>query len=323
MTPAFPPTLTINVTTRCGAACVYCHWWKARNPDPPISDLLDRLGQAIGIGVRSVRISGGEPLLRNDLVEVIRFCADRGVASMVCTAGRTAASLERLIDEGLKVVSISLDTVDPNLFFRLRGYSVEPVLENLRRLATLRGDGRFEVVLSVVLTRWNMNEIGPLLSFAERHDLVVNVTPVVGDDPRRSADLGPALTLGREDAAGVSEFVHQVQRSAQSGLRVLNHDSFLDGIPEFLSRGGLPPGYRCQAYRNGAIVLHNGCLKLCHSLQPLGAGPLSVQWASKRADAQRASMEALQCPGCWLSCHADPRRDEVLANGVGAAWRTA
>ena len=103
--------LTLNVTESCNAACRYCNWGKKKRPAELLSRLLAAVDDAAAIGVRGLRLSGGEPLLRQDMPDLISHARNRGLATMMCTAAnQRPESLIACNEDGLDVLSISLDT---------------------------------------------------------------------------------------------------------------------------------------------------------------------------------------------------------------------
>ncbi|MCU1419709.1 MAG: moaA [Microbacteriaceae bacterium] len=120
--------LRVSITEKCSLRCTYCM------PEaglPPIArdDLLTatEIGRLVGIavrdlGVRDIRFTGGEPLMRNDLVEIIRRsseAADGASISMTTNAIGLDKRVGALVAAGLTRINISLDTVDRDHFARL------------------------------------------------------------------------------------------------------------------------------------------------------------------------------------------------------------
>ncbi len=119
--------LRISVTDRCNLRCVYCM------PEEgltflPRAELLDfeeivrAAAVAHRLGVRSVRITGGEPLVRRDIVDLVRMLAAVGFADLsLTTNGMGLATLARpLADAGLQRVNVSCDSLQADRYARLR-----------------------------------------------------------------------------------------------------------------------------------------------------------------------------------------------------------
>jgi cyclic pyranopterin phosphate synthase len=119
--------LRVSVTDRCNLRCSYCMPadglpWMAKPEMLTDEELLRVISVFIGLGVRQVRLTGGEPLLRRSLVDLVAGIAalePRPHISMTTNGvglDRLAAPLARA---GLERVNVSLDTIDQQEFFRL------------------------------------------------------------------------------------------------------------------------------------------------------------------------------------------------------------
>ncbi|MBC8160454.1 MAG: GTP 3',8-cyclase MoaA [Roseiflexaceae bacterium] len=127
--------LRISLTDRCNMRCVYCMPATGMQfmlkPELLTSEeLLLVVRAAVAAGFRKVRLTGGEPSLRPDLVELVRAIKQAGIAHIAMTTN--ALSLQRqaqaLKDAGLDRVNISIDSLDPQKFRQLtRGGSLEKV----------------------------------------------------------------------------------------------------------------------------------------------------------------------------------------------------
>src|SRR3989441_9162459 len=112
--------LRISVTDRCNFRCVYC-----RSADPekyrPEDELLswaelERLGEIfLGLGIRKVRVTGGEPLVRNGVEDFIAHLHEMGVEdlSMTTNGHLLAERCDRLVKAGLRRIDISLHSLGP------------------------------------------------------------------------------------------------------------------------------------------------------------------------------------------------------------------
>ena len=107
--------LRVSVTDKCNFRCLYCMPedglpWLAKDDVLGRDELIRALRVAIGLGVRTVRITGGEPTLRRDLVDVVAALGALGVELSITTNGFLMDRLaEPLRQAGLKRANISLD----------------------------------------------------------------------------------------------------------------------------------------------------------------------------------------------------------------------
>lgn len=166
--------LRVSVTDRCNFRCVYCMPEEGA-PVAPKDEILtfeemERLLRiAAALGVRKIRLTGGEPLVRKDIVELTaRVASIPGIADLSLTTngfllGGTAAALK---EAGLNRVNVSLDTLRPDRFKAIaRRGRIEDVLDGIRaavdagltplklNVVAMRGVNDDEVVDFAALTR--------------------------------------------------------------------------------------------------------------------------------------------------------------------------
>ena len=174
--------LRLSVTDRCNYRCSYCMPAEGVHVVPR-ADLLDfdemttltRL--FVQLGVRRVRLTGGEPLVRRGIVDLVKqIAAIPGVDDLAMTTnGHLLAELaEPLKQAGLQRLNVSLDTLDPKKFAHVsRGGALQPVLDGI---AAAQRAGFASIKLNAVtLKGLNDHELLPLCDFAARQNLVLRL----------------------------------------------------------------------------------------------------------------------------------------------------
>jgi cyclic pyranopterin phosphate synthase len=118
--------LRVSVTDRCNLRCAYCMpedpAWFSRSEILSYEEILRVVRVGVRRGVRSVRITGGEPLVRRDLSRLVSMLAEQREIedlSMTTNGLLLGAGAESLARAGLRRVNVSLDTLDPQRFERL------------------------------------------------------------------------------------------------------------------------------------------------------------------------------------------------------------
>ena len=202
--------LRISVTQRCNERCLYClpQGYKAweRKPDHLTADEIVRVVRvAAGMGFRKFRLTGGEPLVRGDLPEIVRaMAALPGVECLgLSTNGTRLAPLaQTLRGAGLRTVNISLDALTAASYRRITGGDVNAVLAGIRAAVAA---GFERVKLNCVLMRGaNEQEIWPLVLFAAEHGL-----------PLRLIEMMPLTTrqvLNEENFMSVEEAMERLRQ---------------------------------------------------------------------------------------------------------------
>src|ERR1041385_3362035 len=190
--------LRVSLTDRCTFRCMYClpeteaaqnfyrgHWAHLPNPDPIVRqwvhkslilsfEEIERVVRiAVGLGIKKIRLTGGEPLLRNGVEQLVaRIAQIPGVEDLAMTTNGLLfpQKARALRDAGLRRVSFSLDSLDRDNFKKITGRDgLDSVLESIR-LAQELGFNPVKVN-AVVIRDINDREIVSLVEFAREKNL--------------------------------------------------------------------------------------------------------------------------------------------------------
>jgi cyclic pyranopterin phosphate synthase len=163
--------LRISVTDRGNERCLYCmpegyKGWAQRADHLTAEEIVRIVASSTDLGFRKFRLTGGEPLIREDIVEIARRIWDLpGVETLgISTNGLRLAELALpLRQAGVRSINISLDTLDPTIYQKMTGGRLEAALDGIEAAAS----AGFEVVkLNCVLLRGiNDDQIVPLAEF--------------------------------------------------------------------------------------------------------------------------------------------------------------
>lgn len=220
--------LRVSITEKCSLRCTYCMPAEGL-PAIPRDELLDapEIARLVGIaacslGIREVRFTGGEPLTRGDLVEIVRLSAAAapGIPLALTTNGiGLDARAAELRAAGLTRVNVSLDTVDREHFARLTRRDRLPRV--LAGLAGAADAGLTPIKINAVLMRDTLADAPDLLAFAVQRGLrlrFIEQMPLDADAAWRREQMVTAAELlavlggrfalepvGREDPSAPAE----------------------------------------------------------------------------------------------------------------------
>jgi cyclic pyranopterin phosphate synthase len=193
--------LRISITDRCNERCLYCmpegyKGWERLSDHLTAEEIVRIVRVAAGLGFRKFRLTGGEPLVRHDILEIVREMkkiSGVDVVGLSTNGIKLAALAKPLYDAGVTAVNVSLDALDPGTYKRVTGGNVEAVLAGIRA-AIEAGFGR--VKLNCVLMRSvNEQEIWPLALFAAEHGLplrLIELMPLTRTDVLTEENFLPA-----------------------------------------------------------------------------------------------------------------------------------
>ncbi|MEM3542138.1 MAG: radical SAM protein [Candidatus Methanomethylicia archaeon] len=181
----------IDVTNRCNMRCPICFANAAASGmvyEPTLEQIRDMLIRLRSIGPvppPALQLSGGEPTVRSDLIDIVRMAKEMGFRHVeVNTNGIVLANdidyYKRLLDAGVSTIYLQFDGFNDDLYIKLRGIPMRniklKVIENARKI------GHESIVLVVTLAKGvNDDQIGDIIRFAlENHDVIrcVNVQPI-------------------------------------------------------------------------------------------------------------------------------------------------
>ncbi len=263
--PATPPrSVRLSLTDRCDLACIYC---RPHKQDGYLDERLDldawktMVRGLVAAGVRRVRLTGGEPLLHPNVVEVVRFLGTLGLDDIAITtnATRLARHARALREAGLRRVNISLDTLDGPRFARMtRGGRLERVLDGIDAALEVGFD---ELKLNAVVVRGeNDAEIESVVRFSWALGIVPRLLEVMAIG--EGANLRDRVVSANEMRARLAHLVetgepaHEVDRGPARYLRARHDPSkkvgFITGTSDTYCKG-------CDRLR----VASDGTLRPC------------------------------------------------------------
>lgn len=172
--------LRISVTQRCNLSCAYCHHEGEQDPGPERSPVEIKSFVEIfsELGIRKIKITGGEPLIREDILEIVRFISSvKGIEEISMTSNgmlleRLALDLKRA---GLFRINIGCDSLT----------SVLPKnIETVRRgLAAARDAGLNPVKINMVILKGiNDSEIKEMIGFAMENHVILQLIELIKVD---------------------------------------------------------------------------------------------------------------------------------------------
>ncbi|HKW28137.1 MAG TPA: GTP 3',8-cyclase MoaA [Verrucomicrobiae bacterium] len=204
--------LRISITDRCNERCLYCmpegyKGWESRQDHLTADEIIRAVRVAAELGFRKFRLTGGEPLVRGDILEIIRGMKQISGVEVIglSTNGIKLAGLAQpLRDAGANTVNISLDALDPRVYRQVTGGDVNAVIAGIRAAVAAGFD---RVKLNCVLMRGvNEQELWPLVLFAAEHRLplrLIELMPLTRTDvltEKNFLPVGEAMQLlGQRD----------------------------------------------------------------------------------------------------------------------------
>jgi len=254
-----PLVVSWNVTRKCNLKCAHCYINAAKEE---LSDELSTeeakrlIDQICEVSRPLLILSGGEPLLRKDVFELIRYGTEKGLRMGLGSNGSLidSATAKKLKEAGVKTVSISLDSCSPTRHDEFRGVagSWEKAVSAIKALK----ENGVLVQVNTTVTQQNYSEIDDIMSLAEQlgvenFHLFFLVPTGRGI---KIADISPAMyeEMIKETFAKTAKHRLNVRPSCAPQFMRIAKDMNLD-MRQWI-RGCIAGLYYCRVYPNGDIT---------------------------------------------------------------------
>jgi MoaA/NifB/PqqE/SkfB family radical SAM enzyme len=306
-----PVYSSIMVTQNCNYKCVMCAFWHAHTEGELTREEIRRItGELRALGVAQVNFTGGEPLLRSDLEDIIRDTARNDFVMIQTTTNGSLATperLERLLDAGLGRISISCDGVGANHETQ-RGVPGAwkknvAALDALRSLRNRRFP-KLEIELAMILSKQTVGDLPAILELCNEYRAVLHLQFLDNVQFFTTKSELDRYALGASDIDGVIDEVHRHIQSAKGMDPLLTHQG-IEYVRRYLKREDperdLPPvscgvGY-AMCYVDSLGNVYPGCF----AIAPLGnvrTQPLAEIVNGERHRVVARDMFQMNCPRC-------------------------
>lgn len=302
----------VQVTNRCNMQCSFCDFWPNGVPsreELALEDYRRLAAELAELGCFLVSIEGGEPLVRTDLVDIVRAFAERHVALLYTNGWYVdAACARRLFDGGLAQVGVSIDFPDAARHDAKRRWpgAFERAREAVEILRDAAPHGGKQVHVMTVLMRDNEGDLERLLELSKSLGVGHCFTLLSGKGFRRGhVDSGPARPLSQALMDAWRRHPH---------LRMFR--DYLENLDPFVRGSAMP---RCQAGVQSFNIDHVGNVAPCIEKIDRPAGNVRRERLRDIVRRVRETPEVRSCQDCWTLCRGFA---QVMGGGGGLrGWR--
>ncbi|MFO0758651.1 MAG: radical SAM protein [Byssovorax sp.] len=293
-----PFSVLIQVTNRCNMECSFCDFWPnaaPRKEELTVADYARVSRELSELGCFLVSIEGGEPLIRPDLLDIIKVFGKDHIPALFTNGWYiTAEKARELFAAGLVHASVSIDYPDAARHDKKRGpagtFDRAWRAVDLLRDAAPRGGKQVHVIS--VLMEDNWRDIEPLLQQSKDHGVGHQITLLSISGYRRNKQ-GPDAMPPPEASAALLKLWEKYPH-------VRFFREYFERMEAFLTEGPMPT---CRAGAQGFNLDHVGNISPCIEKIDHAVGNVkteSIAVLHKRLAEQKD--EVSRCQGCWTAC---------------------
>jgi MoaA/NifB/PqqE/SkfB family radical SAM enzyme len=300
-----PLSAHIKLTENCQAKCISCDYWKTRWADVITTErAVELLNEIYECGIHALRLTGGEPLLRKDLFEILdKANASRFKRIIIQTNGLALKKLHKEVNASpITDVAVSIDGLQQtnDIIRGIKGYFDL----GMEGLALLKGK---RLAISVTLNKMSAGELDELAQRAASvgAHLEFNILST-SLSFLENADL-TSMWPGREDVHHIKEFLHGRRPPYE-----------VDYITRYYNRENLSEPACVLGYLQVFVMSNGDVLTGCYPLPPVGNILREKLATILQSDAYRRQAEAMirrECPGCTCGVESSLAMKHGVASG--------
>ena len=289
-----PVHCNLQITWRCNFQCQICDFWKTphRREDELTPEQIRIVGRKLNqLGSLIISLAGGEPLIREDLAEVVRTLRECNHFPILITNGWFVdeARAQELSDAGLQEISVSVDYADPAKHDAMRGRpgSWDRATKALEMLQKHRRDGRNRVHMISVLMDDNLDEIEPLIKLSRELGVTYMLSLYSGSRGAKPQRLPEQQVTARllDLKKRYPEFVTLT--------------SYIERLDQAIADGGIG---NCQAGKLLFNIDTHGTVSRCIDTLTDPAGNILTDDIRTIQRNLAALQKNNPCSQCWTSC---------------------
>lgn len=297
-----PRLVNLEVTKRCNARCNFCNYWKEKS-ERELNDYLPLLKK---INPIVVSLTGGEPLLRKDIFDIVKSIKTniKTLYMALITNGILLDfdKTKKLYECGVDQLTVSLDYLSLE-HDRQRG--VPGLFEHITSLLPELAMNFDNIYINTVVKNDNFHEIPKIIETAHTWGVKVSLSAY-----SMSKTKNTSYMIEKEKLPELKKIVGKILELKKKYKNVIASDFYIKNIYNYFE-GTIPE--RCQGGKKWLQVTPDGYLKSCSE------APVKCHWTNY--DKHIFLAEDIKCKECWFSCRGESEAPMTLGRIKELAMR--
>ena len=308
-----PQTVNFDITDKCNFRCQTCDKWKTPPEGKELS--LEEIRKIL-LNLKEwlqnylVFFSGGEPLLRKDLTEILKLCWQQGIAKGIITNGSliNCYIAKKFSDADLRLVNISINSIDAKKQDEIRG--TKNCLKKIRKAVKTLRRKKIQTVLNCVIDSNNINELDKIVYWAKEKECKIlfqayfNSTFAFHKNEKQQYTLEKDWFLNDfllpRNKIEISKAINKLLELKKKGFPIANSEKQLNFFKDYFLNPEKSLPFSCQNGSKSFMLDPYGNMRLCFNFPSLGnlrQNSARTLWFSEKARKQREAIER-----CHFNC---------------------
>ncbi|MBN1871478.1 MAG: radical SAM protein [Candidatus Omnitrophica bacterium] len=317
-----PLNARLWLTYKCNYACGMCDIRNiGRGGEMSLEELEVVAWNLKRMGASQIILTGGEPLLRSDIVDIVKIFAPHGFVTRIQTNGGPHATedlLSKCYDAGLDDISISIDTLDAEKQDRICGS--KDVLKNAMRVLKFCKNNyshKGVVAADIVISAQNFFELPELMEFTNSLGVFFNpcILTRLFSRPSEHGEKKyvSSFDLTRLNPGDVEEIFRSIEEYIKKDYKILMSSRMLSDLKHYVKTGEYRWG--CMAGLLSFDIMPSGELSpCCDTIDAAFEKPIAnfkykdflTQYRNEEFQ-KKCEDRRERCPGCLYACYRDPK----------------
>ncbi len=304
-----PLWCTFSITENCNAKCKYCQYWRTKHADLPTESVFKIIRQLKNLGIIKIVYSGGECMMREDLVEIVAYTKKLGIQPSVVSNGLiyNESLFRDLMSHGLQSFSFSLDGSKASIHEAFRkGCPFDQVVHSIQKAVEIKKTNNFATKISTttVVNKTNISDL----------ENIYHMRKSLGVDRNFFQPIWPIF--GEKESFlrfGISDMSYESLRKLAERLMHIpegNTKTYYKLIPDlYKDFTSITRRYQCFGGRAFVYVDSSGNLFPCSPLsdrQPLGSllkKDIKDITSKSKLKNRLIEYKHFNCGGCTMTCY--------------------
>lgn len=280
-----PFVLSHAINSRCNMSCKFCEYWKTPGQEMSLDSIFKMLEDARSFGIGVYNAWTVEPLLRDDLPQILRFAKELGMITSLITNGKL---LEKRIGDlkDLDYLSVSVDGTKS--YKEIRGVDLDVLLNTIMNV---KDKLKNPLLMNCVISGKNLDDIEELVQLAQDIGVKISFEPMY---EFKGIDDDVWSSMGIRDMDKYRRTIDRVIEMKRQGYPIINSISYLSMIKD------LKKGFNCHVNNFILDVTLDGSIENCRvHREPLGNINEGIANVWKRSRSQQHEVTK-NCEGCFF-----------------------
>ena len=286
-----PVLVNLELTKACNAKCHFCTCWTVEN-HPQLADYADVIKTIRPV---VVSVNGGEPLLRRDIVKILRNIRPHCIYLAIITNGSllTLEKSRELRAAGLDQITISLDYLSDQ-------HNEVRVIDNLfKHISTLVpqivADGFDNVVLNTIIMQSNLDHLVPLAKQADEWGIKISFSAYSSNKADNHSEM-----ISPENLAKLGSVVEELKAMKRERGHIMASEYFFDHVVPYFTNKAIGG---CKAGQKWVTVTPDGYIQPCSETARV----------CHYTEYDPSLFGDIDCDVCWYACRAESQAPVTVA----------